>query len=85
MAFMEIRLKLFATLRDYLPPGAGTEITLELSDAATVADTLTTLGVPLNLAHIVFVNGRHVLRPDVSTRVLVPGDVVSVFPAIGGG
>ncbi|SDG56483.1 Sulfur carrier protein ThiS (thiamine biosynthesis) [Propionivibrio dicarboxylicus] len=85
MAAMNIRLRLFATLRDYLPPGASTEVPLELPDTATVADALTTLGVPLNLAHIAFVNGRHVLKPDLATRVLQSGDVVSVFPAIGGG
>ena len=81
---MNIRLRLFATLREYLPQG-GSEVALELSDAATVADALAVLGVPLNLAHVAFVNGRHVLKPELPTRVLQDGDVVSVFPAVGGG
>ena len=82
---MNIRLRLFATLREYLPEG-GAEVALELSsDAATVADALAVQGVPLNLAHVAFVNGRHVLKPELPTRILQDGDVVSVFPAVGGG
>jgi len=33
----------------------------------------------------VFVNGRHVLRPDLPTHPLHEGDTLAVFPAIGGG
>lgn len=82
---MKIRLRLFATLQSFLPPGSGSEIVLDLPDTATVADALAVLGVPLNLAHVAFVNGRHVLRPELATRGLRDADVVSVFPAVGGG
>lgn len=82
---MKIRLRLFATLQEYLPAGSGSEMPLELPDTATVADVLDTVGIPRNLAHVLFVNGRHVLRPDIATRGLHDDDVLSVFPAIGGG
>jgi sulfur carrier protein ThiS len=82
---MQIRLRLFATLREYLPQGSATEITLDMPEASSVADALLALGVPLKLAHVAFVNGRHVLKPELATRHLANGDVVSVFPAIGGG
>jgi len=83
---MKIRLKLFATLQSYLPPGcSGGETQIELPEAAIIPDAFGVLGVPVNLAHIVFVNGRHVLRPDLPTHPLHEGDTLAVFPAIGGG
>lgn len=83
---MKIKVKLFATLQCYLPPGSSDgETLIELPAAATIPDALAVLGVPLNLAHILFVNGRHALRPDLATRQLAEGDVLAAFPAIGGG
>lgn len=82
---MKIKLRLYATLRDYLPAGGGSEAALDLPAEATVPDALAALGVPVALAHIVLINGRHVLRPDVATRRLADGDQLAVFPAIGGG
>ncbi len=83
---MKIRLRLFATLQEYLPPGSSNgEIVLELPEDATVPVALASVGVPLNLAHILFVNGRHVLRPNLASHRLQDGDTLSAFPAIGGG
>ena len=83
---MQIKLKLFATLGSYLPPGcSGGETLIELPEAAIIPDALGVFGVPVNLAHIVFVNGRHVLRPNLPTHLLQEGDTLAVFPAIGGG
>ena len=83
---MKIKLKLFATLQDYLPPDSGEGQTfVDLPDSASIPDVLGIFGVPVNLAHIVFVNGRHVLRPNLATYRLEDGDTLAVFPAIGGG
>ncbi len=83
---MKITLKLFATLRDYLPPDSGgSRVIIELPEGATIPDALAALDVPLRLAHIVMINGRHVLRPDIATRQLLEGQELAVFPAIGGG
>ncbi|MBI4983862.1 MAG: MoaD/ThiS family protein [Rhodocyclales bacterium] len=83
---MKIKLKLYATLRDYLPAeSGGKEAMLELPDAATIPDALAALAVPVGLAHIVMINCRHVLRADVAGRRLMDGDQLAVFPAIGGG
>lgn len=81
---MNIKLRLFATLRSYLPQGS-TEIALALPDGATIPDALAAQGVPLGLAHIVLINNRHVQRGDIATRTLAEGDQLAVFPAIGGG
>ena len=83
---MKIKLRLYATLQKYLPPeSVGSETDMELPEAATIPDALGVLAVPMSLPHIIFINGRHVLRPDFSTRQLQEGDILAVFPAIGGG
>lgn len=83
---MKITLKLYATLRDYLPADSGgSRMIVELAEGATIPEALAVPAVPVRLAHIVMVNGRHVLRPDLGTRQLKEGDEVAVFPAIGGG
>ena len=82
---MKITLSLYATLRDYLPTDSGGRATLDLASDARISDSLAAVGVPIASAHIILVNGRHVLRPDIPTRQLAEGDHVAVFPAIGGG
>jgi sulfur carrier protein ThiS len=86
MSRMKIKLRLYATLQKYLPTeSSNSETTLILPDAATIPDALGVLAVPMNLPHIIFINGRHVLRPEFPTRQLQDGDILAVFPAIGGG
>lgn len=83
---MNINLRLYATLRDYLPPDVpGNQVCLALPAPATVPEVLETFGVPLELAHIVMVNSRHVRPPQLAERTLQDGDEVAVWPAIGGG
>ena len=83
---MKIRLRLFATLQEYLPPeSSNSETLIDLPEAATIPEALAVLAVPMNLPHIVFVNGRHVLRPALATHQLRDGDILAAFPAIGGG
>jgi sulfur carrier protein ThiS len=82
---MKITLRLYATLRDYMPDSSGAPAVIELPEGATIPEALATRDVPLRLAHIVMVGGRHVLRQDIATRQLQDGDELAVFPAIGGG
>lgn len=79
---MKVQVKLFATLTD-LAPGARAGIPFELTlpDGSTVRDLAHALAVPEGEVRIVFVNG--IAQPLSCT--LVDGDVVSLFPPIGGG
>jgi len=79
---MRVWVRLYATLRAYLPGAAsGAKMTVELSEGATVGDLVKQLGLPSDEVKVTFVNGR-ARSPD---WVLQPGDEVGVFPPIGGG
>lgn len=79
---MRVEVKVFASLRRYLPGvslGEGKEV--ELPAASSGRDLLALLGIPEGEAAIFLVNGR---RADPAVP-LQEGDRVSVFPPLGGG
>lgn len=79
---MEIEVKLFATLRDYLPRGSGQfSCKVEIDSADTVRGVLEKLKIPEEMPKIILVNGVH----SNLDRVLKFGDVLSVFPPVAGG
>lgn len=79
---MKIEVKLFATLRDYLPKGSGQfSCKVEIDSADTVRDVLEKLKIPEEMPKIILVNGVH----SNLDRVLKFGDVLSVFPPVAGG
>ncbi len=74
---MKVTVKLFATLRD----GRFEVEDRRYDRATTVLQVLEDLNVPETEVKIVFVNNRHA-KLD---RVLADGDVLGIFPPIGGG
>ena len=74
---MKVHLKLFATLRD----GRFEEELREYVARTTVGQVLDDLEIPGSEVKIVFVNNRHAPVD----RELADGDVLGVFPPIGGG
>lgn len=74
---MEIRLKLFATLRE----GREKVIDLELKEQTTVQEILDRYEIDSDSIAICIVNGRDA---DFG-RVLEDGDTLSLFPPVGGG
>ena len=74
---MVVEVKLFATFRE----NRFKEKEMELADVGSPADILTQLNIPTELVGILLVNGRDAPLD----RKLAPNDVVSIFPAIGGG
>lgn len=83
---MKIQLKLFATLKDYLPAGTiGNQIQLELEEITSVADLIDRYQLPPKLTHLVLVNG-HYIEPDKrATTLLNDGDALAIWPPIAGG
>ncbi|MFN2291131.1 MAG: MoaD/ThiS family protein [Anaerolineae bacterium] len=80
---MQITVRLLASYRQYLPEDHDDQagFTYEVAPRARVAEVLDTLPVPPDDPYTFFVNGRHAERE----KMLEPGDVLSVFPAVGGG
>jgi molybdopterin converting factor small subunit len=79
---MAIEVKLFATLRDYLPVGSGRfSCTMEIDGQTQIHDILSKLKIPDEIPMIILVNGIHGKKE----QILKDGDVVSIFPPVAGG
>lgn len=83
---MNVTLKLFATLSDYLPAGAARNaVPCEVGDDASVRQLLEQRGVPMEKCHLILVNGTYVAPARAADRRLVAGDTVAVWPPVAGG
>jgi len=79
---MEIEVKLFATLRDYLPKGSSRfSCKMGVDDSTRVQDILSRLKIPEEIPKIILINGVHGKKE----QMLKDGDVLSVFPPVAGG
>ncbi len=79
---MEIEVKLFATLRDYLPKGSNSfSCKMEIDGKTRVSDIISRLKIPEEIPKIILVNGVHGKRE----QILKDGDVLSIFPPVAGG
>jgi molybdopterin converting factor small subunit len=75
--FMIITVKLFAYLRDY----NENKFEYEISEGTTIKDVVLLLKLPKDDVAIIMVNGR---GKDLAYE-LVSGDVLALFPPVGGG
>jgi molybdopterin converting factor small subunit len=79
---MDIEVKLFATLRDYLPKGSSRfSCKIEVDGQTRVQDILKRLKIPEGIPTIILINGVHGKKE----QSLKEGDVVSIFPPVAGG
>ncbi|MDS1029266.1 MoaD/ThiS family protein [Bacillota bacterium LX-D] len=74
---MEVKVKLFATLRE----GRFKEKTMEIGQQSRVLDVIEKCGLPLEEVAISLVNGRDVDND----HELQNGDILALFPPVGGG
>ena len=72
-----IEVRLFATLRQ----GRQKVYQVESSSVNTVQDIMDVLDVPRSEVNIMLINGFH-QKPETPVK---DGDLVSLFPAVGGG
>ena len=80
---MTVEVRLFATLRQYLPAGSSrTAARIDLPADGCIADVLSRLGIPPEQAALVLVNGRH--ESD-RHRPLGDGCVLGIWPHVAGG
>jgi molybdopterin converting factor small subunit len=74
---MQVEVRLFATLRE----GRFDKQTIEQTEAVSIGDLLEHLGIPTDQVGILLINGKNTSFE----HHLASEDVVSIFPAIGGG
>jgi molybdopterin converting factor small subunit len=79
---LRVELRLYASLRKYLP-GETSDGTcqVEVEEGATVKTLLAKIQIPADAPKIVFLNGVHA-RGD---EALKEGDRVGAFPPVAGG
>jgi len=74
---IRVTVKLFATLRE----GRFEVLERRFAEGVTIGDVLRELVIPEKQATLILVNGRHA---ELTTR-LAEGDVLAIFPPVGGG
>lgn len=84
---MQVRVRLFAGLRERLPGARRGRGCVELAEGASLLDLIRQLGIPDRQAQMVLVNGEQAPRreQDRAAYALSPDDTVSIFPPLAGG
>jgi molybdopterin converting factor small subunit len=84
---MQITFKLYANLTDYLPVESrvSNRVTLDIASDDTIARIIEPFRLPTKLVHLVLINGVYVPLDQLSTKTLVEGDVLAIWPPVAGG
>ena len=84
---MQITLKLYATLSEYLPAGSKKHrIVLDISHQETAHTVLERCHVPKEKAHLFLLNGVYLtLEQREQPTLIKEGDTLAVWPPVAGG
>lgn len=83
---MWVTLELYASLMEYLPPGAERHrVRVDVQDGTTPAALLAQYAVPPERAHLLLRNGVFLQPAEREALALKEGDVVAVWPPVAGG
>jgi sulfur carrier protein ThiS len=84
---MNITLKLFASLTDYLPVESKYTniVALEIAPETTIMQLVERYRLPPKEVHLVLVNGSYIAPEMRATKTLIEGDVLAIWPPIAGG
>jgi len=83
---MQVNIEFYASLMKYLPPGKSRfRREIKVDDGLILNQLIQQFHISPTEAHIVLVNGHYVEGGDRASRVLVEGDVVSIWPPVAGG
>jgi sulfur-carrier protein len=83
---MRLQLKLYATLAEFLPPGAVANVAqIEVPDSTSPYQVLDLHRVPRARAHLVLVNGVYVPPAQRDEALLKDGDALAIWPPVAGG
>ncbi len=79
---MQVKVKLFATLRDYLPKDSdGRSCLMDIDEKTTIEQIIATFNIPEEIPKIILVNGLN----GTMEQTLKEGDELSIFPPVAGG
>jgi molybdopterin converting factor small subunit len=79
---MRVEVRVFATLRHYLPElGVGEPKILDIPEGTTLAELCDQLGVPMEEVKIIMRNGLQSAQEE----TIAEGDRIAYIPAVGGG
>ena len=87
MKKINIELRLFMTLKQYLPEGSlyGRAV-ISFGYGSKIGDMINILNIPVDKQKLILINGvSQEISDEINTRVLNDGDIVSMFPPVGGG
>ena len=84
---MNITLKLFATLTDYLPAESRYTniVELDVVTGTTIGQIIEQYHLPPKWVHLVLVNGTYIAPENRAFKELVESDVLAIWPPIAGG
>lgn len=83
---MDITLKLYAALSNYLPSGAfKNEVQIQINEGASVMDILDQYHVPKESCHLILINGNYTPLVNASQKILNNGDTLAIWPPVAGG
>lgn len=84
---MKVKLKLFATLTAHLPPAARRAglVELEVAPGTTVKGLIELNRLPPQLCTLVLLNGVFLSPQEQGGWALAEGDVLAIWPPVGGG
>lgn len=84
---MNVTLKLFASLTDYLPAESKYTniVALDIAPDTTIDQLVEHYRLPPKLVHLVLVNGTYIAPEHRASRTLTEGDVLAIWPPIAGG
>jgi sulfur carrier protein ThiS len=84
---MNITLKLFASLTDYLPVESKYTniVALDIAPDTTILQLVERYRLPPKEVHLVLVNGSYIAPENRATKTLIEGDVLAIWPPIAGG
>lgn len=83
---MKIKLKLFASLSQFLPAGTqGNVIEIDVAEGISPNQLLAQFAVPLEMVHLVLRNGSYVEPEQRDKAILQAGDELALWPPVAGG
>jgi sulfur-carrier protein len=84
---MNITLKLFASLTDYLPAESKYTniVALDVAADTTIGNVIEQHNLPPKWVHLVLINGVYIYPEKRANHALVEGDVLAIWPPIAGG